>query len=303
MEHQRLARVVGVVFLMSAMAGAGAQPCGRYSLRQWIAVGDRQLWESTGEVSLTLTARSGGQETPLAKASNRFQDKYREDVLAARSGAVTALRHHCLLSRTLATDPEGNPVSDPSSLQGKTFTVARLGASVVIRPAGAAISAEDRAQLVRALQEVRIPFLPERDAALGDEWTIPASRVKIFFPQARAGTMKARFEEITRCAGRRCARIHLEGELELAIDGVPAPVKADLTGELYHALDIHRPVALEFSGPLTVNSPAEQDGHPTTLTGEGQMTAKVTIQWEKLAGKPVAPRKAPAKLAAQTLVD
>jgi hypothetical protein len=75
-----------------------------------------------------------------------------------------------------------------------------------------------------------------------------------------------------------------------------------LTGDLYHALDILRPVAVEFAGPLTVDAQIEQDGRTISLTGVGKMTAKVTIQWQSISGKTIAaPKAAPSPTAAPKL--
>ena len=263
MNRRPLARTFWVAALVSALSGAAAQTQSRYPLRNVIAVGDRQLNDTTGEVSLTLTARSGNQEAPPIESTTRDREKYVEEVLAVQGNTVTRLRQQYLAARTFTTDPAGHHVLEPSSLDGKTLTIERKDGKVVISPASAKISAEDRKTLSQALDAIRIPFLPEREAAIGEEWTVTASQVQTLFPQARAGTMQARFEEVMPYAGRECAHVRLTGEIELAVEGIPAPVKAELTGDLYHALDIQHPVALQFAGPLSVDAQIKQAGVPS----------------------------------------
>lgn len=297
MNRKPFARTLAVALLLliSALAGAAAPTGSRYPLRHRVAVGDRHVWDSVSVASLKLTARSGDQEAPPIESTTRFRQKLLEEVLAVRGSTVTKLRQRFLVARDIATDPDGNQSIETSSLQGKTFTIERKGGKVVISPASSKISIADRKQLSQALEQAYLSLLPNREAPVGEEWTITAKQVQILFPQARAGTLQARFQEVIPYAGRRCAHIRLSGELELAIDGLPAPARTLLTGDLYHALDLQRPVALEFAGPLTVDAQIEQEGRTISLTGEGRMTAKVTMQWQKASGKPVAAPKATPK--------
>src|SRR5262249_40882008 len=106
-------------------------------------------------------------------------------------------------------------------------------------------------------------------------------------------------QEMTAYGGRQCAHIRLTGELQLAIADLPAPATAQITGDVYHDLGLQRPVAVEFSGPLTVNGQTQQDGRRITLTGEGRREAKESSRGQRGAGKPGPAPQASEKPAAK----
>src|SRR5437870_1145519 len=117
MNRRSLASALGVALLMSAVAAAAAPTGSRYSLRHRVAAGDRHIWDSTNEVSMTLTARSGDQEAPSIQSTTRHREKIEEEVLAAGSDTVTRLRQRFLAARDFSTDPMGHQAMETSSLQ------------------------------------------------------------------------------------------------------------------------------------------------------------------------------------------
>jgi hypothetical protein len=286
--HIRTGWIYCSALLATVLTAAALEAQGRHPLRHTIAVGDRSIIEAISDTTLRLEASADGQAAPPIEATTRFREKYVEEVLALSGKAPAALRHQYLVARTSTPDPMGNPVVETSSLQGKTFTIKRQGGKVMISPPGAKLTADDRKRLMRTLEQIRIPFLPDREASINDEWPIDPDQAKLFFPQARTAALKARFEEVKPHAGYECARIRVTGDLDLTVEGIPGPVKAQITGDVYHALSIQRPVAIEFTAPLAVSTRTQQNGRSISITGEGTLTAKVLIEWQKVAGKTVA---------------
>jgi hypothetical protein len=186
MNRQPICRtlVIPLLLLTSAQLGIAAQAQSRYSLRHRVAVGDRHVWDSISTASLKLTARTGDEEAPPIESTTRFRQTVQEEVLTTRGSTVMKLRQRFLVARDIGTGPEGNPSIETSSLQGKTFTMGRQGEKVVISPAGAKISPADRKQLSQALEQAYLSLLPNREAPMGEEWTIAK------LPTARYGEVR-----------------------------------------------------------------------------------------------------------------
>ncbi|MBI3911562.1 MAG: hypothetical protein HY320_11600 [Armatimonadetes bacterium] len=67
----------------------------------------------------------------------------------------------------------------------------------------------------------------------------------------------------------------------------PGPIKMTLTGDLYHALDLQRMLALELSGDITTRGRVTSNGMTVTVSGQGQIAISETQRWLKIAGKEV----------------
>ena len=256
--------------------------------------------ETIMDVSVRVSA-SNGSSTTLPFAPH-VQIKHRQEVLAVdtKGSPIRVRRAYALYQQQEAVSPGAKMM--PSSLQGKTVIIERKGDHVTVKSEGAAIAQEDRDSLKDALNNDSKTMFPDRPVAVGEEWTPdPKAALKTFSGATKVVAHNKLVEFVT-FAGHKCAHFHVSLELALPLKAVSAQMNLKLEGEGYEAMDIHRPLSLDLSGPVTVSGKQTQDDLTLQFGGSGTAHIKVAWEWLKVDGKPVTQNKPDASLCSHLLL-
>jgi hypothetical protein len=105
------------------------------------------------------------------------------------------------------------------------------------------------------------------------------------FPGMEKVDARYRFPQVVPFAGHPCAQIHMTAEVQGPAPGTHVPMTMNLSGDMYRALDLKRPLAEEDTGPVTVEGQEEQKGVTVHVSGKGTLRLKETHRWLQVNGK------------------
>lgn len=275
-------RTVAILFSVACLC-IGAAPGLSIQADQKIVLSNQKstgdVFEMASEVSMDLnaTASAPGQTDAPMHFSMRDQERYQETILSANS--VRRIYH-------TKTSDESNPAGKKqavSSLQGKTVTIRQRTKQKSITVDHGVISQEDRDSLQDELDDLEGMF-PDHPLAVGEEWSpavIGAIKSKEL-PNAKVVSAQARIVEIIEHLGHRCAHFQVSVVLAAKLGG-SLNMKFAMDGDGYEALDLHRMLSLDVSGPILI----EEETKEASATGSGFMQLHFKNTWVKVAGKPV----------------
>lgn len=281
---------VGLLLTLSATQAQepAPEPVQKYRFRNIAAAGDSRSIDDLMDMSLDLVITLEGQEVP-SKFAMRSRQTYTEQILAAVKGDATVIRRKYTVHREAETTPDGMTKVKVSSLQGKTVTLRISGRKVTVTADKGKLAPAD----VKKLQEKLADnddgdgFLPDRDLAPGEEWTLAPDLVRKMFKGMEKGEVKGRFERVFNEAGRSLAEFRLDLSLEGAAGGSPIPITMKGTGAAFFDLKLKRELGTRFGGPISLEGDVEQEGRKLRIVGSGLMDARQSVRWLKVAGKPV----------------
>lgn len=271
--------------LTVALAATSAFAQDKYQLKEAHAVGDVSDNESTLDMNLHMAATADGKELPPMLFGNRQREKYQETILAVDdAGKTTALQRAYSVAHAMETEPGEKPKLTTSSFEGKTVTVRRAGEQVNVTMANGQLSAKERKDLMDALDNAQDEIYPDHEVAVGEEWTVDAKSLARSMGGAEKATVTGKLMEITNYAGHQCAHIKISMDVSGKPAGSPMNMEMKLSGDLYHALDIQRPLSLVASGPITAKGQTKSEGHLINMVGQGTMKMQMMVHWLKIAG-------------------
>jgi hypothetical protein len=269
------------------LAGSAALAQQKHRLRDVASAGDLAAIESNMDMSLTIRSMANGQEGPSFSFENRETEQYTEEVLSVSKGDATGVRRSYTLAGSLETEPSGEKKVNVSPLQGKTVTIRRKGSQVDVTAAEGELDDKTRKDLRFALDNHGRRFFPDRDVTPGDEWTVDPKVAARLFDGAEQAVLRGSFVEVVEHQGLRCARVRVNIDVSIREEGAPGPIRMNLEGDLYHALDLNRVLSLDVSGPVLMEGKIEEDGVVVELRGRGTTRMRVTQKWLKVGGKAV----------------
>ncbi|MFN3653626.1 MAG: hypothetical protein ACK47B_28945 [Armatimonadota bacterium] len=289
--HRRALLSAAAAAAVLLATGSAAQQPKKYTLKELVAAGDVSTNESVMAVSMDVTLSGSGLDLPPIRYASREREKYTETILAADSKGPSALRRVYSIARVQETNEAGQPETRVLGRQGKTVTVRRSGGKTTVTVARGTLAAEERDELKGALEDSGFHFFPPRALAVGEEWAVDPKAAQRLFQGATKAELTGRLVGIKPFAGRQCAHVAITLDLEAAEEGAPGPLKAQLTGDLYHALDLQRTLSARLRGPAGMTGTIDEDGVKGELNGQGTMELSWTSSWQKVAGKPVPAKK------------
>lgn len=280
------ARLGSLVSLLLFVSAAG-QPAEKVRLQFASAVGDRRVAEASMEMEIDIQGAAGERELPAFTIGSRFNEKFTEEVLSVDArGRPSGIRRAYSVSRRSDTAPTGETKDRVTSLQGKMVAVRRSGGKVTVTSTGGKLVPEDHNRLLAALEHPDQELLPDRDVGLGDTWEVQRKLAPTLFGGG-SSRMGAKFEEIVEHAGHRAARLAAALEMKGQPKGSPGPITVTLEGNLYHALDLRRPLSADLAGPVILTAAKTEKGVRYTLKGDGAMRVRETYRWLRIDGKAV----------------
>lgn len=278
-------------FIPTLLAAALAPSVGRAAqekvrLLEAVTAGD--VVETDGKMSMLMTLKttSGGQAVSFDLSGSETQ-KYRDQVLAVdEKGVPTAMRRVYSIKRETQKAPGEKEQRKVSPLEGKTIEFHRDGDRTELTVQKGTLPDEERQQLIEEFDAKRISFYPDREVGPGDEWSVDSRAAAQIFGQFEKATVKCHFQDIAEYDGHRCARIHVIVDATGKFEDDAPPSQVKLTGDLYQALDLQRPLAVNMTGSITMK-PEKAGDAEGQISGSGTMQARETYRWTKVAGKPV----------------
>jgi hypothetical protein len=288
MQQRWISRWLASSLVSLALLAGGARAQQKYRLRQMEQAGDFSQVEGEMDMTLDMRVTAGDQVVPGLKFTNRELEKYTEEILSVDRQGASGLRRVYSVARSTETDPSGAAKQQVSSLQGKTVGIRRRSGKVVVTSTPGSLSPEDRKSLLDDLDNDAAAFFPNRNVGPGDEWAVDPKMARRIFDDVESASIRCRFEEVTRYSGRECARIRMAIDLKGQPEGMPGQLTMKLAGDGYYALDLERPIALDLGGTITMQGKSKENGVDVIYTGDGTFRAKESVQWVKIAGKPVA---------------
>ncbi len=282
------AAVLLLLLTTACILPGAAQQAGRretFRLRQEAAYGDVSEVEARSTAQMQLRVAVGGEQVDL-DYDHREDSKYSMEVLDAdANGLAVSVRQKYILKREHWTDPDGIEHDRVSPVEGKTVDIKRLGLDVrITSPQG---------KLPKAVMDdlegevAHEPFLPDYEVAVGDEWNLPPMMVSRFFTGYEKASIRCRFEKVVDYAGQKCARLFLTLKASVKPAGSPGTMQQTLSGHLYHAIDLQRPLAMHLNGLVTLKGTIRRGREKIAVTGDGNVQMSVTTRWIKIAEKPV----------------
>lgn len=265
----------------------------KYRLRDRFAAGDLSSVDSAEDMSLTVSVRANGEDVTQFIMGKREREVYEEQLVATDSRGPSVLRRTYSVARGVDADPTtGQEHRRVSSLQGKTVVIRRDGDTVKVTADRGKLAPEDRRTLLEALDHADMDLMPDHDVAPGDEWSVDPRFAASSLEGVRKADIKCRFLEVAQHAGRQCAHIRVNIDLDSQPENSPGSITMKLSGDLYQALDLKRSFGVELSGPVTLTGREAKDGVTYFFSGEGSMRIKETRRWLKVNGKPVSAARA-----------
>lgn len=278
---------IGCLVSLLLLVSADGQPAEKVRLQYASSVGDRRVSVAGMEMEMDLQTTVGERQSPVATIASRFNEKYTEDVVSVDArGLPTGLRRAYSVSRRSDTGPTGEAKERATSLQGKTVAVRRAGGKVTVTSAGGKLHAEDHNRLMAALEHPDQELLPDRDVGPADTWDVTRKLAPALFGGG-SSKISAKFEEIVEHAGHRSVRLAAALEMKGQPKGSPGPITVKLEGNVYHALDLRRPLSTDLVGPVTMTAAKTEKGVRYTMKGDGFMRVRETHRWLRVDGKAV----------------
>lgn len=289
---QRFALIMIAILTIAASVGAGGQEK-KYRLRNVVAVGDVSDTDDSMNMRVDLRGSVGGPELPPVDYFRRGRRKYRTTVLAVdKNQNPTAIRRTYSIVREIEAQIGGIPNQTVQSLQGKTVTLRRnASGKTTVTAAKGRISEEDRKELSDDLSEGGGAFFPDRELGIGEEWNLDPKLIFKNLEGVERSTMKAKFAEVIPFQGHPRARIEMSFTLSGRLPDSGMRLEVTQTGDLYHAIDLQRTLAVSLDGPVTMQGQELIQGRTVFFTGEGTMEVEFSEHWSKVAGKSAAVRK------------
>lgn len=285
---KRIALFLLVTTTLVATGGAGGQEK-KYRFREVATVGDVSDVENSTNVVVELRVAAGGPDLPPFEYFHRNRRKYRSTILSVdKEQRPTAVRRTYSIARTVEAQIGGVPNQKVLSLQGKTLTL-RLDAAgkPVLRIAKGKISERERLDISDDLQQAKKPFFPERDLTVGEEWTQDVDSFVEGLEGVNRGVLKAKFAEVTTYRGHPCARIQVSLTFSGKVPGQSLTLEVTQNGDLFHAIDLQRVLAVSLNGPVIMRGQEVIQGRTVFFTGEGTMESEFSERWSKVGGKTV----------------
>lgn len=250
------------------------------------AVGDVSDNDSTMEMNLNMKVSADGQQLPAMAFANRAREKYQETELAVgNDGKPNALRRSYSIDHELNTETGKPPKVVTASLEGKTVTVQRDHDKVTVAATEGQISDKDRKDLMNALASSFDEVYPDHDLAVGEAWTVDSAALSRSFGGSDKAAFNGKLLAVVPYAGHQCAHMQVNFDLVTPLEGSGNKMHIKMSGDLYQALDIQRPIAMTVSGPITLQGQSKDGDHVIDLSGTGTMKMQLTAAWLKVAGK------------------
>ncbi len=220
------------------------------------------------------------------------QEKYTQSILAISGEKPTYFTRKYNISKVTRTKSAGEePTTSVLPRHGKTLTVRVKGKAVTITSGKDKLPAPEIAALKRIfLSEGTVNPYPAHPVGPGDEWTKEGSEV-VKDPSGGVRRLQAKYLDVVQYEGHPCARISLTMEMNTEQGGIP--IQTTMTGEVMHALDIHRDLSVNLSGDINAKSKITRNGITVDMSTQGISSFTQTEVWLKSKGKPV-PKPKPA---------
>lgn len=290
MHDFRLRKNFALCLLVTLVAATTTYGQQKYRLRDISAVGDVAEYNMTSDMNVAFHAALGNEQSPEFVFSQQEQRKYREAITAVDAkGRPSAVRRNYTVARTITSTADNPSKSAVSSLQGKTVTMRRNGSQLAVTATKGRLLANDVKRLKEELAGYGEPFFPDRDLAIGEEWTVEPKALTQSLGGAEKATIKAKLLEVVPYMGHQCARVKIDVEAVSKVPTTPMTITMSLTGDLYHALDLQRTLSVSFGGPVAAKGQDTREGVTLDLIGEGTAQIDITARWLKIGGKPVSP--------------
>jgi hypothetical protein len=288
MLHRNTLERLSLCLAAGLLAGTAALAQQKYHLNDVAAAGDLVAIEKSTDMTMNLKVTVDGQELPAFKMMNREREKYTTEILAAdKNGKPTVIRRTYSVATGEETDAEGKQKAKVSSLQGKTVTIKVAAGKATVTATGGKLDPEDEKSLAEEFSGSGSPFLPNREVAPGEEWTIDPKQLPAGLVGAEKADMKGRFTDVVDRGGHPAARIHIDMDVLGKFGGSPLPLAIKGAGEALFALDFQRPLTANLDGPFTIKGEMVQDGKKLQFDGDGTLKTTQTFAWQKVAGKAV----------------
>jgi hypothetical protein len=275
---------LGIGMLVAAAAFAQE----KYRLRDAYAAGDTCTVDTSMDLDLELSVSTPGQEVNSLPVVTRWREGYRQSVLATDARGPSGLRRNYTIARTVTLDPSHQERKATLPLQGKTVVIQRKGGKVVVTASPGKLPARELQPLARELEHSDMEAFPDREVRVGEQWPIDPKLMMRRFPGMDRADATYQFQEVVQYAGHPCARIRVTLELAGQVPQAGVPLTAQLTGDLYHALDLKRMLGYDLRGPTTIKAEKDEHGISMTVEGTGTIRVKETRRWQKVRGRSVA---------------
>ena len=271
-------------------SAAFAQQQQKYRLRDEVARGDVSVVDSSFEMTLNLNLAIPEQDPHQLRFGTRSRERYTEEVLAVAKGSPTALRRKYTVKSSREEDALEGPTTTTSALQGKTVVIRLRNGKAAITGVQN-LTEDEREELTDAIVPDNTSGWPKQPLAIGQEWEVDDDEASAMFglPPGQ-GSLKCRFAGVVNYGGHRAAKIGLTAVLKME-DTDLGEMTVRMTGNAYQALQFHRGLGFEASGPVTVTGETEENGMKIAITGTGTMKGKITSRWTRIGGKPIAAKK------------
>ena len=284
----------GLLAAASAVAQEAApesQPQ-KYAVLDQSAAGDVCTLDEKYEVILNLNSSVDGVEVAPVSVMESRRREYADEVLAADAKGPTNLRRSFSTYHYFTADPFGAQKTRRSPLQGMKLVMRRQGGKVTVTPASGKLDPKQKKQVTREFGFTREYVLPNREVRIGETWVIdPSIATTQYFRHARRADMRVVFQEDN--AVRRphlCPAPLHRGPGDTAAGMLTA---GQLEGDIFHALDLQRPLQIEMHGPLAVDAKTAHEGHLFDFNGDGTLELVDIVHWKTVAGKPVNAKPGP----------
>lgn len=275
--------LLGVVFCVGLVSYAYAQDT--YRLADKSATGDVAQVEEGMSMDITMKAAAAGTPVRTFHSSMQETKKFLQSILSKNSnGKMDGLRRSYTVAREVKKDPTGEKITT-SPLQGRTVTIQRKGKEVVVTSTTGTLPQDVR----RSLQDVfddEFDLAPDHAVAVGEEWEVDPKKIahSSSFKDVKNAKVQVKLLDIVSFEGHRCARMRVTMHVELPI-GEAASMQINVSGDGYLALDIERLLGMDLRGPVQFVGNILGEG--AEASGEGTAHLKLTLHWEKVAGKPI----------------
>ncbi len=281
-----------VALTVAASVGAGGQEK-KYRLREIAAVGDISDVDDSMNLRVDLRGSAGGPELPPIEYFRRGRRKYRTTVLPVdKDQRPTAIRRTYSIAREIEAEIGGVATPTVSLLQGKTVTLRRdASGKTLVSVAKGRIGENERKEVSNDLSSTQDDFFPDRDLAIGEEWTLDANRMFESLEGLEKATLRAKFAEVVTYRGHPCARIEMSYTVSGRVPSRSMNIQFTQSGDLYHAIDLQRTLAASVDGPVTLTGQELIDGRTVFFAGDGTMEQEYSERWSKIAGKTTVRKK------------
>lgn len=267
-----------------ATAPAGAQ---KYELKFDLKPGQRWDFELRNQSEMKQQVTTNGQPQTVETASNTLR-KGTLEVLSVKDGTATAVKVTFDKASITEGHSNGQNVSAPFPLAGKTVTLRKDEAGKVTHDGGdldAATTGE-----VENLMEADKSTFPPHPVAVGDEWDADTRKMAQQFQLGLNDqvSVKCKLLRIGTAGGRKTADISIAGTVRKAAQGIDMNVT--LGGVTQIDLATGEPVRSDVVGKITTKGTIQANGPsgpvPVQISGDGKVEVHqtVTLAGEGAAG-------------------